>query len=45
MDTSLRAYGFYRHRDWRDWKTADGLRWMELQLQENHSRGGGCIKS
>jgi GNAT superfamily N-acetyltransferase len=30
IDTSLRAYGFYRHRGWTDWKIADGLRWMEL---------------
>lgn len=30
IDTSLRAYGFYRHRGWRDWKVEDGLRWMEL---------------
>jgi len=32
IDTNLRAYGFYRHRGWQDWKTEDGLRWMELQL-------------
>ncbi len=30
VDTSLRAYGFYRHRGWTDWKLEDGLRWMEL---------------
>lgn len=27
VDATLRAYGFYRHRDW---KIEDGLRWMEL---------------
>jgi hypothetical protein len=32
IDTNLRAYGFYRHRGWQDWRTKDGLRWMELQL-------------
>lgn len=31
LDTSLRAYGFYRHRGWTDWKLEDGLRWMELR--------------
>jgi GNAT superfamily N-acetyltransferase len=30
VDTSLRAYGFYRHRGWTDWKSDPGLRWMEL---------------
>jgi GNAT superfamily N-acetyltransferase len=30
LDTSLRAYGFYRHRGWTDWKTSDKLRWMEI---------------
>ena len=30
LDTSLRAYGFYRQRGWTDWKTEGGLRWMEL---------------
>lgn len=29
VDTTLRAYGFYRHRGWTDWKVEDGLRWME----------------
>ena len=32
LDTTLRAYGFYRKRGWTDWKTERGLRWMELQL-------------
>lgn len=32
LDRSLRAYGFYRHRGWTDWKIERGLRWMELQL-------------
>ena len=30
IDTTLRAYGFYRQRGWIDWKIEDGLRWMEL---------------
>lgn len=30
VDPSLRAYGFYRHRGWTDWKMEDGVRWMEL---------------
>ena len=32
VDTSLRAYGFYRKRGWTDWKIERGLRWMELSL-------------
>lgn len=32
VDTSLRAYGFYRKRGWTDWKIERGLRWMELGL-------------
>lgn len=30
LDTTLRAYGFYRKRGWADWKIERGLRWMEL---------------
>lgn len=30
VDTGLRAYGFYRHRGWTDWKLEKDLRWMEL---------------
>ncbi len=30
IDTRLRAYGFYRHRGWSDWKVEGNLRWMEL---------------
>jgi GNAT superfamily N-acetyltransferase len=29
VDTTLRAYGFYRHRGWVDWKLEGGLRWMQ----------------
>lgn len=29
VDVTLRAYGFYRHLGWRDWKIERGLRWME----------------
>jgi ribosomal protein S18 acetylase RimI-like enzyme len=32
LDTTLRAYGFYRKRGWTDWKIERGLRWMELGL-------------
>jgi len=32
LDTTLRAYGFYRKRGWSDWKIERGLRWMELNL-------------
>jgi GNAT superfamily N-acetyltransferase len=32
LDPSLRAYGFYRHRGWTDWKLEHGLRWMQLSL-------------
>ena len=32
VDTTRRAYGFYRHRGWTDWKLDAGLRWMELLL-------------
>jgi ribosomal protein S18 acetylase RimI-like enzyme len=32
LDTTLRAYGFYRKRGWTDWKVDRGLRWMELRL-------------
>lgn len=30
LDTSLRAYGFYRKRGWVDQKIEDGLRYMQL---------------
>lgn len=30
VDTTLRAYGFYRNRGWTDWKIEEGLRWMQL---------------
>lgn len=33
LDQKLRAYGFYRHRGWQDWKLERGMRWMELALQ------------
>ena len=33
VDTSLRAYGFYRKYGWTDWKIEKGLRWMELTLR------------
>jgi ribosomal protein S18 acetylase RimI-like enzyme len=30
VDTTLRAYGFYRNRGWVDWKMERGLRYMRL---------------
>ena len=33
LDTTLRAYGFYRRQGWTDWKVERGLRWMELTLK------------
>lgn len=33
LDTTLRAYGFYRKRGWTDWKIERNLRWMELILR------------
>ena len=35
VDTKLRAYGFYRHRGWIDWKLEPDLRWMELSRRES----------
>ena len=32
VDIALRAYGFYRHRGWTDWRLDNGLRWMRLLL-------------
>ncbi len=32
LDSTLRAYGFYRHRGWTEWKVERGLRWMQLAL-------------
>jgi GNAT superfamily N-acetyltransferase len=32
LDPSRRAYGFYRHRGWTDWKIEIGVRWMQLML-------------
>lgn len=32
LDTSLRAYGFYRKRGWTDWKIERGNRYMQLGL-------------
>jgi GNAT superfamily N-acetyltransferase len=32
-DPGLRAYGFYRHRGWTDWKLERGLRYMQLELK------------
>ena len=33
LDTTLRAYGFYRKRGWTDWKIERGNRYMELSLR------------
>ena len=32
LDPTLRAYGFYRHRGWTDWKLENGKRFMQLAL-------------
>ena len=40
VDPRLRAYGFYRHRGWTDWKIDGGVRWMELRRPERHPRAG-----
>jgi len=37
LDPTLRAYGFYRHRGWTDWKLERGLRWMQLALSQTGS--------
>lgn len=34
LDTSLRAYGFYRKRGWTDWKIERGNRYMEISLPQ-----------
>jgi ribosomal protein S18 acetylase RimI-like enzyme len=34
LDPTLRAYGFYRHRGWTDWKLERGLRRMQLALPQ-----------
>ena len=34
LDTTLRAYGFYRRRGWTDWKIERRMRWMELNLAQ-----------
>lgn len=36
VDTSLRAYGFYRKRGWTDWKIERGNRYMECELSRDH---------
>ena len=38
LDTSLRAYGFYRKRGWSDWKIERNLRYMELSLRPRSAR-------
>lgn len=40
VDTTLRAYGFYRHRGWSDWKVETDVRWMELLPTPAASEGG-----
>lgn len=47
MNATLRAYGFYRHRGWADWRLDDGLRWMQLLRPEaptpnGHNHEPGC---
>jgi GNAT superfamily N-acetyltransferase len=38
LDTTLRAYGFYRKRGWTDWKIERGLRWMALAIEREEQR-------
>src|SRR6516164_5645284 len=38
VDTSLRAYGFYRRQGWTDWKIERDLRWMEISLTNRRSQ-------
>ncbi|MRD48056.1 GNAT family N-acetyltransferase [Caenimonas koreensis] len=38
IDPTLRAYGFYRHRGWTDWKIERGMRWMEITLPTDVER-------
>ena len=33
LDTTVRAYGFYRRYGWTDWKIERKMRWMELFLE------------
>jgi ribosomal protein S18 acetylase RimI-like enzyme len=33
LDTTRRAYGFYRRHGWTDWKIERGLRFMEIDLR------------
>jgi ribosomal protein S18 acetylase RimI-like enzyme len=33
LDTQRRAYSFYRHRGWEDWKAEEGLRYMRKQRE------------
>ena len=35
LNPALRAYGFYQHRGWSDWKLERGLRWMQLALSQS----------
>ena len=32
LDETLRAYEFYRHRGWSNWKVEREMRWMQLTL-------------
>ena len=41
VDTTLRAYSFYRNRGWVDWKVEDGLRWMQLFAPKELSTQAG----
>lgn len=40
-DTSLRAYGFYRARGWKDWKVEDGDLFMRRANPNSKSDGEG----
>lgn len=40
LDTTLRAYGFYRSRGWTDWKIERGNRYMERNLNQGQQAPG-----
>lgn len=42
LDTTLRAFGFYRKRGWTDWKLERGLRWMALDLRSKRHPAQGA---
>jgi len=35
LDPNLRAYGFYLHQGWTDWRICDGLRYMQKTRRQS----------